>query len=273
MGDIGARFERLPNNYRGLFDPRLIAAVYVVEECAFDATRLRSILSGQLARAGVNVRLGTEVVSLRPDGERVLMDVKTAAGLETLSAPLVINSTYARTNWNVRGSGSQGALKHEVAEIALVEVPAPLADLGVTVMDGPFFSCVPFPAEGCHSLTHVRYTPHGSFLDSDGSEDPLAILDATAMESRAGSMLADASRFVPVLRRSTHRKSLFEIKTVLAHHEVDDGRPILLRREFSHPGILSVLGGKLDNVYDVFTELDRLLAARRLSDTSSPAAA
>ena len=72
-------------------------------------------------------------------------------------------------------------------------------------------------------------------------------------------MQADAARFLPLLRHSNHRQSLFEIKTVLAQSEVDDGRPILLRRDFGHPGIYSVLGGKLDNVYDVLAELDRLL--------------
>lgn len=261
MTDIGAPFERMANTYRGLFDPRLIAAAYVVDEYAFDATRLREILAQQLARAGVEVRLGTEARRIRPEGSVAHVDVVTGAGASTLSAPLVINCVYARTNWNVRNSPSPGVLKHEIAEIALVDVPDELRDVGITVMDGPFFSCMPFPAERCHSLSHVRYTPHGSVLDAGGLLDPLAILEHTQVQTRCASMLADASRFVPLLRECAHRRSLFEVKTVLAHHEIDDGRPIMLRREFGHPGVLSVLGGKLDNVYDVLQELDRLLAA------------
>ena len=261
MSDIGAKFERAASGYRGLFDPRLVSAVYIVDEYAFDANRLRELLSQQLARAGIDVRLGTEVQSVSPDGEDVRVDVKVPSGVEILSAPLVLNCTYARTNWVVRGSPSPSSLKHELAEIALVDVPGELRDVGITVMDGPFFSCMPFPAEQCHSLSHVRYTPHGHVLDSDGSLDPLMLLAGTKLASRAANMVADAARFVPALRQAVHRRSLFEIKTVLTHHEVDDGRPILLRREFGHPGIFSVLGGKLDNVYDVLTELDRLLGA------------
>lgn len=259
MSDIGAPFERLSNTYRGLFDPRLIAAVYEVEEYAFDAARLREILTSQLARAGVEVRLGAEAYRVRPDGHLVHVDISEAAGTLTLTAPLVLNCAYARTNWNVRTSDSAGVLKHEIAEIALIDVPDELRDVAITVMDGPFFSCMPFPAERCHSLSHVRYTPHGSVLDAHGSLDPLTVLADTELHSRCASMLADASRFVPLVRHCVHRKSLFEVKSVLAHHEVDDGRPILLRREFEHPGILSLLGGKLDNVYDVLTELDRVL--------------
>jgi glycine/D-amino acid oxidase-like deaminating enzyme len=265
MSDIGAKFERAASGYRGLFDPRLVSAVYVVDEYAFDANRLRELLAQQLARAGVDVRLGTDVHRICPNGEEVRVDMKGPTGEQTLSAPLVLNCTYARTNWNVRGSATTSSLKHELAEIALVDVPEELRDVGITVMDGPFFSCMPFPAEQCHSLTHVRYTPHGHVLDGDGSIDALALLAGTRLASRAASMAADAARFVPALRQAVYRRSLFEIKTVLTHHEVDDGRPILLRRDFEHPGIFSVLGGKLDNVYDVLTELDRLLGA----DTAS----
>jgi glycine/D-amino acid oxidase-like deaminating enzyme len=258
MDDIGARYERAASSYRGLFDPRLVAAAYIVDEYAFDAARLRDIFGAQLARAAVDVRLGTEALRVLPEGRIVRVEVRNATRTETLEATLVINCTYARTNWTVRESSSMSSLKHEIAEIALVEVPRELEEVGITVMDGPFFSCMPFPAEQCHSLSHVRYTPHGSVCDTDGALDPLLLL-AEPSASRADSMLADAARFVPVLRQSRHRKSLFEVKTVLVHHEVDDGRPILLRRDFAHPAVLSVLGGKLDNVYDVLAELDRLL--------------
>lgn len=258
MHDIGARYERAASGYRGLFDPRLVAAAYIVDEYAFDASKLREILGAQLARASVDVRLGTEALRVRPEGERVRVEVSSATRSETLEATMVINCTYARTNWTVRESSSMSRLKHEIAEIALMEVPRELEDVGITVMDGPFFSCMPFPAEQCHSLSHVRYTPHGNICDPDGALDPLLRL-LEPSTSRAASMLADAARFVPVLRQSRHRKSLFEVKTVLLHHEVDDGRPILLRRDFAHPAVLSVLGGKLDNVYDVLAELDRVL--------------
>ena len=262
MHDIGARYERTASGYRGLFDPRLVSASYIVDEYAFDAARLRDLLGVQLARAGVDVRLGTEALRVSPEGPIIRVETRNAGRMEILEAALVINCTYARTNWTVRQSSSVSGLKHELAEIALMEVPQELRDIGITVMDGPFFSCMPFPAEQCHSLTHVRYTPHGNVADTDGVLDPLRLLEEPCT-SRAESMLADAARFVPALRRSRHRKSLFEVKTVLLHHEVDDGRPILLRRDFAHPGVLSVLGGKLDNVYDALAELDRLLGIQR----------
>jgi hypothetical protein len=50
--------------------------------------------------------------------------------------------------------------------------------------------------------------------------------------------------------------SLFEVKTVLVKNEGDDGRPILFEKHFKLPGCYSILGGKIDNIYDVFEKLD-----------------
>ena len=56
---------------------------------------------------------------------------------------------YAQTNAVAAASGLPVIpLKHELAEMALVEVPPALKQWGVTVMDGPFFSCMPFPTRG-----------------------------------------------------------------------------------------------------------------------------
>ena len=35
-----------------------------------------------------------------------------------------------------------------------------LKNIGITVMDGPFFSIMPFGQTGLHSLTSVTFTPH-----------------------------------------------------------------------------------------------------------------
>jgi hypothetical protein len=68
-------------------------------------------------------------------------------------------------------------------------------------------------------------------------------------------MMLDAARYMPVLRKSRVVDSLFEVKTLLMRNEVDDGRPILIERSGGPQVVYSVLGGKLDNVYDVIEKL------------------
>jgi glycine/D-amino acid oxidase-like deaminating enzyme len=259
MADIGAPFGRAGAAERALFDPARIAAVYAVEECAFDAVRLRRHFERALGEAAVDVRLGTTAAAATLRERCVDVVLRDREGERRAEAALVVNCTYGRLNCNVAAAGLT-PLKQEVTEIALVEAPPALARIGVTVMDGPFFSCMPFPAEGCHSLSHVRYTPHRHFVDGDGSRDPVAELDASPPESRVQYMIADAARYLPAMRTARPLRSLFEVKTVLAQSEADDRRPILIRREGGSPRLLSVLGGKIDNVYDAFEALDVTLA-------------
>jgi hypothetical protein len=50
--------------------------------------------------------------------------------------------------------------------------------------------------------------------------------------------------------------SRFEVTTVLLKSERDDGRPILFERHPELPGCCSILGGKIDHIYDVLGKLD-----------------
>jgi glycine/D-amino acid oxidase-like deaminating enzyme len=219
--DIGARLSRAPAALQGLFDARLIEEVFVVEGC----------LTLECAVKGHSPRL-------------------------LLSARYVFNCTYSGLN----GLGgdfprNQARLKHEITEMALIRPPGALRELGVTVMDGPFFSMMPFPAKGLHSLSHVRYTPHTHWID-EPQTDPYGRLARHARETRVERMLRDAARYLPAIRGSEHVDSLFEVKTVLMKNEVDDGRPILFERHAQLPNCFSILGGKIDNVYDVLARLE-----------------
>src|SRR5262249_60709325 len=81
-------------------------------------------------------------------------------------AELALNCTYSRLNHVLSASKAELIpAKHELTELALVRPPDALDGAAVTVMDGPFFSLMPYPSRGLHTLSHVRYTPHYSWHD------------------------------------------------------------------------------------------------------------
>ena len=172
---------------------------------------------------------------------------------------------YAQTNTLLHASGlPRLPLKHELAEIPMIDV-GPLNGLGITIMDGPFFSIMPFPARGRHSIHHVRYSPHYEWCDTEVPRDSYDHLRRIAPTSNAPYMLADARRYVPALEGLEPAETLFEVKTVLMQNEVDDGRPILLRPHHGITKFSVLLGAKIDNVYDAVVAIQRLdvaLAAR-----------
>lgn len=259
-GQIGADIRPAPPSLTRLFDDRAIEAVFLVTEYAFDAAKLRAQVESELMAAGVEIQPSAQVrrVTL-DDSASIHVEIDTDAGEQAATADWVFNCTYARLN-HVDGLQHGGArLKLEITELALVEVPVELSTLAVTVMDGPFFSTLPFPDRGLHSLSHVRYTPHFSWTPADaGNADPYAVLAAYDKPSRAGRMIRDAARYLPCLADVKPVDSLFEVKTILLANEVDDGRPILFEQHPDHARCYNVLGGKIDNVYDICAMLKEL---------------
>lgn len=254
---LGAPIEPATPSQRALFNEDTIDGVFSCTEWAFDYSILRSQLTARLKEAGVQVRLSTEATAVSEHGSGA--SVLLSSG-EVILTSRVYNVTYSQTNKLLISAGLPLVkLKHEIAEIALIRPPRELLGYGITVMDGPFFSTMPYPSEGLYSLTHVRYTPHFSWTDEVVEKWPYDILKETVLTTRHRHMVLDASRYVPSMLHSDWKRSLFDVKTILIKNESDDGRPILYHRN-DNSRITSVLGGKIDNVYDLFdlltTEFD-----------------
>ena len=248
--DMGAPIEVAGPAHRALFNPDMVEEVFACHEVAFDHKVLGRMVGERLAQAGIAVRLSTGVMALQDHRSGVV--ARLSDGSE-VTASYAFNITYSQINAVLATAGLPPArLKHEIAELALIEPPRELERIGVTVMDGPFFSAMPYPAEGLYSLTHVRYTPHDSWADNAQARDPYAHFAALEPESRYAFMQRDARFYLPCLAGATYRRSIYEVKTVLIKNEGDDGRPILYHRNPETSRVISVLGGKIDNIYDLF---------------------
>ena len=72
-------------------------------------------------------------------------------------------------------------------------------------------------------------------------------------------MRRDAMRYLPLCARPSYVESLWEVKTILPQSDANDSRPILFKRDPAAPNVVSLLGGKIDNIYD----LDDIFAGLR----------
>lgn len=262
---IGAPLSPAPKDVAARFDPNTIEQSFLADECVFDAHVLADIVLATTVRAGATCLPNTEALSVSAGGARRLRVRWKCATVEgDIDADWVINASYASLNHLLDASGLRPIpLVHELTEIAIVQPPAVLNGIGVTVMDGPFWSCIPFPPHHAYSLSHVRYTPHARWRsdDEDAMTKPQANDPGQPHPSHVALMVRDAARFLPAMRDVRHRASLWETKTTLPRSTDDDGRPILVRAHADAPGLFSVLGGKIDSVYDVEDELRDLLRA------------
>lgn len=250
FSDMGAPIEVAQPNDRALFDGDMVEEVFACFETAFDYSILASAMAVRLDEAGIELRLSTKVQALEARGDGALAGLSDGS---EVTARYAFNITYAQINSVLEMAKLPKArLKHEVAELALIEPPAQLRARGVTVMDGPFFSTMPYPSAGLYSLTHVRYTPHESWSDEGDVRDAYRHFASHKYDTRYAFMQRDAQRYLPCLEASKYHRSIYDVKTVLIKNEQDDGRPILFHQSPGGGRVISILGGKIDNIYDLF---------------------
>lgn len=260
MTRIGAQFELAPPDVRAIFNPHSIEAIFEVEEKVFDASQLKRLVFDRLMAENIHLQLNSTIFEVSEKQQTAIQVASHNAdsGTSYSTASYVFNCTYSGLNLNgPTGPVIRTRVKHEIAELALIRIPKELEGLGITVMDGPFFSLLPYPQAECYSLSHVRYTPHESWEES-GDTNPYLRLSSRSSASRADRMLRDAERFIPQIGTATYLESIFEVKTVLVDEEESDGRPILVEESSSIPGLYSILGAKIDNIFDVTDHLGKI---------------
>lgn len=243
---IGTPLFTAPSEVKKLFDERLIEDVFLVNEIVFNAAKLRDILKKKLIQTKIEIIYKTQVTKVKlEDSSLINLYLKNG---ENIKSKVVINCTYSGINQILSNSSfPKLPLKYELAEMPLLKMPPQLKNMGFTIMDGPFFSVMPFPDKKMHILHHVRYTPQDSSLT-----DPDKLLKKG---SKFIYMIKDASRYIPALSKATYKGSLYEVKTVLTSNENTDARPILFRKDYGIKNFHVILGAKLDNIYDVLEEI------------------
>jgi hypothetical protein len=156
-------------------------------------------------------------------------------------------------------------IKYELCEIILCDTNDNLKEIGITVMDGPFFSIMPFGKTGRHSLTSVTFTPHEACYNTLPIFSCQTGSAKYCSEKRLGNcnlcpakptsawpyMNKLAKKYMNDQYDFKYGDSLFAIKPILKTSEIDDLRPTMIKRHGESPTFVSVLSGKINTVYDL----------------------
>jgi hypothetical protein len=155
-------------------------------------------------------------------------------------------------------------LVSEIAEIIRCRVDPQLKDCGITLIDGPFFSVMPFGNTGFHTLTAVTFTPHKTCYSNlprfncqqaNPACMPETLQNCNNCPARPQTsfpyMWQLAKKYLHQRYSISYDSSLFAIKPILLASEIDDSRPTLIRSFSKEPGYISVLSGKINTIYDM----------------------
>lgn len=255
--------ELHPNRF---FKEGMCDGAFLTREYTYDAMILKDYFLEQLSNYPfVKIRYGINIQRIEKLQDAYVVDTDED-GRRQYRTGFLLNATYAATNQILDLVGYEKfRIKYELCEIILCDTNEKLKEYGFTVMDGPFFSIMPFGKTGLHSLTSVTFTPHTtsyeelpSFACQKGSEGCCSVKhlgncnDCVAKPETAFPYMANLAR--KYLRDEygfDYRNSLFSMKPILMSSEIDDSRPTVIRVYSQNPTFVGVLSGKINTVYDL----------------------
>ena len=277
--------EEAPSAY---FKDGAVDGAFLTEEDTYDAMILRDYFLDEIAKLpGIELQLNARMGFIHKLADKY--EIGYGIGEETCShvasAPFVLNATYASCNQILKmvedktGATADKSgmtddfksfgIKYELCEIILCKPSEALKPYGFTVMDGPFFSIMPFGKTGYHSLTSVTFTPHVTSYDEvpkftcqAGTKcRPEQLCNCNDCPNKPATafdyMSHLAEKYLLPEYGYTYEKSLFSMKPILKSSEVDDSRPTTIRVSSESPTFVSVLSGKINTVYDLDEYLER----------------
>jgi glycine/D-amino acid oxidase-like deaminating enzyme len=255
-----------PSKY---FKDNMCDGAFLTREYTYDAQILKNyFLQGIAKLENVEICYKARIKSISRQADHYSIQLENGKNLES---GFVLNATYASVNQISEMLGYEPVkIKYELCEIILCTVSDKLKNVGLTVMDGPFFSIMPFGKTGYHSLTAVTFTPHKTSYDMVPTFDCQSESNGFCSPSRLGNcndcpakpksawnyMSSLARKYIKEEYGFEYVRSLFSMKPILKAAEVDDSRPTVIREHSLNPTFISVLSGKINTVYDLDEVLD-----------------
>ena len=262
------RYLDIPCREMTPFEPfrkERLSALFQTHEPTFDPLLLRQHYLAKLRNLKIETLLGARILEAGAsnDAWRLVVSQGDRADRQ-IACGTVLNATYCNINSvNALFDFEPLDAVYELSEIAIVEAP-PLAGYGLTVMDGPYLSAMPFGCSSFHSLSSVLYTHHAidrsrspSFdcqsRRSDCSPDNVRVCASCAEQPRSNfpKFLSQLRHYLNGAERCSHHGSLFTIKTKLQSSHIDDARPTDIRVLSRSPQYAYVFSGKINSVYEV----------------------
>jgi len=237
---------------------------FQTEEYTYDAQILKKYFLEELKKyPKIKIQYGCRLASIENNGKEY--DITLQDGTKYTSS-FILNATYASVNQIQNMLGFEMfKIKYELCEIILCNVNDSLQNTGLTVMDGPFFSIMPFGKTKFHSLTAVTFTPHVTCKEtlpifncqkrSNGFCTPECLGNCNDCPAKPESAWPYMSKLAYKYMRDDllfeFDHSLFSMKPILLASEIDDSRPTVIRTFSQKPTFVSVLSGKINTVYDL----------------------
>jgi len=230
------------------------------EEVVYDCSVLRDIVWENLNSAGVEVELGKRAnkISRIENSFKIEFD-----DFEPILADVVVNASYSDISYLTKQLGySIVERQYEYTAVAIIELDIP--KLGITIMDGPFMTLLPYGKTGKFLLYCVEYsvikTEIGALMDQNWLNPNLSPFSKVDKQEYFKKMINFCKKYVPVLRQARLKDFLEGPRMVLSKKDDTDERPSLITNYENN--YYTVFSGKIDHSIWVAEEIGKCLSER-----------
>lgn len=243
-----------------------LEALYLTREFTFDPILIADYYRSKLLESPVAVHLYCEVQAAENMGTawKITLRELENHNSQTILCHQVVNATYAGSNAINRLFGlADIELMHEISEMAFVTSPQ-VNQMGLTVMDGPFASLMPYGYSGLLSLSSVAYTHQKvSYSNLPTFDCQNQRLDCrpdfpgncnycwVKPESNWRKMISQIQLYFSPKVKFHYYSSMFTIKSKLKANYIDDGRPTEISLLNDNPRFYCIFAGKINSIYEV----------------------
>jgi hypothetical protein len=253
--DLGIKYQEVdPTAY---FNSGCVDVALEVREGSFDIDQIRRQLKIKCAEyQQINLTLMMPVISLEEAADSIAL---TTADGRRSTYDIAVVCSYAHNRVFADQLGAEWpSTTYQLCEVILGD--SNLNKVGITVMDGPFWSSMPFGWTEQYSLTHVRYTPlegvTDSFLNCQVQHGRCGTQSTYKCDecrfrpaSNAQKMLDDFQAFTSTEYWFEARQSIYTLKAV-PHDPQTDARPTTIM--YSRGGRAAlVFSGKVGDILNL----------------------
>ena len=271
-----AQFERfckyLEIPCRRVFDHDFIKldrveALFETKEFSFDPIQISNFYQQKLSNfEKLKIETSAKILKVNQNQKNWKIEIQNIENLavKRIKSNNVISASYAGSNGILNQFGFKELdLIHEITEITMVESKA-FSEIGLTVMDGPFTSIMPFGLSGFHSLSSVSYTPHEISKENKPTfscqqknqncrpDFPGVCNTCIAKPSTNYDKMENQIRHY--LKKTVDLKyvdSKFTVKSKLKSSFIDDGRPTHILKLKENPSFYCIFAGKINSIYEI----------------------
>jgi hypothetical protein len=245
------------------FKKHMVEKSYLTQETSFDAKIIAKFLLSEIKKnSNCDILYNAQLTQVEQLSNKYVLTINNDL---KFSSNFIINATYASTNQVLHHFNYEKFnIKYELTELILCNVSDSIQNAGITLMDGAFFSLMPFGLTGLYSLSSVGFTPHKTSyqqLPTFSCQNHHSKCTMLTLENCNTCQFKPKTNFIFMQKLAykylideiniQYNKSLFAVKAILNNSEISDSRPTLIKIFNTNPTFISVMSGKINTMYDL----------------------